>query len=141
PRPGPQEAPLAVEPVPERRQQGLRGPHAERAVRREQAGTLLAEIDLRKEKGVAREKQDRPEHGVGQTLSQVRPAGNGCATNGAEGATNRLETPAKRCFEMLFVAARELQAGPIVQDDHVLAAEIGLQLLDPLDIYDRRPVD
>src|SRR6266480_2528398 len=76
-----------------------------------------------------------------QTLSEVRSARYGCATKGATRAPNRLETPAKRCFEMLFVAARELQAGPVVQDDHVLAAEIGLQLLDPLDVYDGRPVD
>src|SRR5206468_9224196 len=58
-----QEDHVLVEHVAERRQQPLRGPDRERAVRRTQGGALLAEVALREWVGVACESQEQPEHG------------------------------------------------------------------------------
>src|SRR5467141_1487023 len=44
-------------------------------------------------------------------------------------------------FEVIAVAARQLERGAVVQDHHVLPAEEGLELLDLLEVHDGRPVD
>src|SRR6266566_3742795 len=44
-------------------------------------------------------------------------------------------------FEVLAVAARQLERGAVVQDHHVLPAEERLELLHLLEVHDGRPVD
>src|SRR5882672_2126376 len=44
-------------------------------------------------------------------------------------------------FEVVAVAARQLERGAVVQDHHVLSPEEGLELLDLLEVHDGRAVD
>ena len=66
-----QEDHVLVEHVAERRQQPLRRPDGERAVRRTQGGALLAEVELREWVGVACESQEQPEHSAGDVMPRA----------------------------------------------------------------------
>src|SRR5713101_8138154 len=51
------------------------------------------------------------------------------------------ERATEPAFEVVAVAARQLERGAVVQDHHVLSAKEGLELLDLLEVHDGRAVD
>src|SRR4029077_1275356 len=84
-----------------------------------------------------------PGYWVMEDQPSARRRVDGAARQDARGARRVAvsERTAEPGFEIVAVAARELERGAVVQNHDVLAAEKRLQLLDLLEIHDGRAVD
>src|SRR4029077_17969989 len=67
--------------------------------------------------------------------------GNTFATGSVGGATSCLKSPAEHRFQAGLVAARQFEAGPVLQNDYVFSPEKRLQFLDAVDVQDGRAMD